>query len=235
METLLVINSSARVTRSITRRLTARFADGWKANHPGGEIISRDVGLNPPPPVDESWIAAAFAAPAERTPAMHALGLSETLINEIVTADAIVLGVPMYDFGMPAQLKAYVDQVVRIGRTFAFDATAADPYRPLLASKPVLAILSAGDGALHIGGALAHLNFLEPHLQTVLGFIGLNDVTFVRAGYDEYQDDRTKRSLAAAESAVDRLLQRFAVAQPDEEPQPSSSRSLEDRGAMLQT
>lgn len=191
--------------------------------------------MNPPPPVDESWIAAAFAAPTERTPAMHdALALSETLINEIVTADAIILGVPMYNFGMPAQLKAYVDQVVRIGRTFAFDATAADSYRPLLASK-VLAILSAGDGALHIGGALAHLNFLEPHLQTILGFIGLNDVTFVRAGNDEYQGDRTKRSLAAAESAVDKLLQRFAVAQPDEEPQPSSSPPCQDRGAMLQT
>ncbi len=207
MKTLLVVNSSGRVTRSITRQLTDRFANGWKSRRSGTETISRDVGLNPPPPVNESWIAAAFEAPEKRTPAMReALALSDVLINEIIAADTIVLGVPMYNFGMPAALKAYVDQVVRIGRAFDFDASAAEPYSPLLPSKPVVAILSAGDGALHIGGELAHLNFLEPHLQTILGFIGLTDVTFVRAGYDEYQDDRAKRSLASAQSAVDELL-----------------------------
>ncbi len=210
MKNLLVINSSGRVTRSITRHLTARFVSGWKSGNPSAESIHRDVGLTPPPPVDEAWIAAGFEVSEKRTPAMReALAWSDSLIDEINAADALVLGVPMYNFGMPAQLKAYFDQIVRIGRTFDFDATAENPYRPLLVSKPVVAILSAGDGALHIGGALAHLNFLEPHLRTILEFIGLNDVTFVRAGYDEYQDDRAKRSLAAAESAVDKILERL--------------------------
>lgn len=214
MKTLLVINSSGRVTRSITRQLTTRFADGWISLYCGAEIRSCDVGLNPPPPVNERWIAAAFAAPTERTSVMHeALALSDAMLDEIIAADAIVLGVPMYNFGMPAQLKAYVDQIVRIGRAFDFDASAHEPYRPLLSSKPVVVIVSAGDGSLHPGGALAHLNFLEPHLATILGFIGLTDVTFVRAGYDEYQDDRAKRSLAAAESAVDEVLARLLGAE----------------------
>ncbi|MEW6305641.1 MAG: NAD(P)H-dependent oxidoreductase [Verrucomicrobiota bacterium] len=206
MKTLLVINSSGRVTRSITRHLTQRFAEAWRARNPDGAMVLRDVGQDPPPAVNESWIAAAFASPGERTSAMNeALRLSETLIEELATADVIVMGAPVYNFGMPAQLKAYFDQVVRVGRTFGFDANAAEHYRPLLPSRPVIVVTAAGDGAILPGGALAHTNFLEPHLQTVLGFIGLTDVKFVRVGFDEFGGDRLKRSLAAAEVALDEL------------------------------
>lgn len=208
MNSLLVINSSGRTTRSITRHLTARFTAGWRVRHPEGEVVVRDVGLQSPPAVDETWIAAANPASVV---SHHPLAISETLIEEISRAAVIILGSPIYNFGMPAQLKAYFDQVVRIGRTFAFDASAADPYRPLLASKPVFAMVSVGDGSLLPGGALEHLNFLEPHLATILGFVGLTDVTFIRAGYEEYQDDRAKRSLAAAEAAVDEAMDRLGA------------------------
>ena len=211
MNSLLVINSSGRTTRSITRHLTARFVAGWRFHRPDAEIVVRDVGLNPPPVVSEAWIAAAYAGTDQReTSSPDPLAISETLIDEIVRAEAIVLGVPMYNFGMPAQLKAYFDQIVRVGQTFAFEPGAAEPYRPLLASKPVVAMTSVGDGSLLPGGALAHLNFLEPHLATILGFIGLTDLTFIRAGYEEYQDARLKRSLAAAEAAVDETAERLA-------------------------
>lgn len=215
MKSLLVINSSGRVTRSITRHLTSRFSEAWLGRNPGGIVVPRDVGQHPPAAVDEAWIAAAFAQLAERDVCGNeALALSDTLIDEIIQADIIVLGVPMYNFGMPAQLKAFVDQVVRVGRTFAFDAVAADPYQPLLESKPVVVITSAGDGAIHPGGSLAHMNFLEPHLETVFGFIGLTDVTFVRVGYDEYQDGRLKRSLASAEATIDQLVERLTSSEP---------------------
>ena len=210
MKTLLVVNSSSRATRSVTRQLSARFADKWSAANPDGNIVRREVGLQPPPPVDEAWIAAACAPPSEDLPA-ESLRISNSLIDEIIQADVIVLGVPMYNFGMPAQMKAYFDQIVRMGRTFAFDPAAENPYQPLLESKPVIAILSAGDGSLHIGGELERMNFLEPHLATILGFIGLGDFTPIRAGYDEYQDDRTKRSMADAEAAVDDALQNLIL------------------------
>ena len=206
MKILLAINCSGRITRSITRRLTDRFIGVWRSQNPEGTVVQRDIGQNPPSPVNESWISAAFADPAKHTSAMRdALRLSEEFVEEIVAADAIVIGTPIYNFGMPAQLKAYFDQVIRVGRTFAFTADSSDPYRPLLASKPVTVITAAGDGSMYPGGALAHLNFLEPHLTTVLGFIGLTDVTFVRVGYEEFQDDRLKSSLAAAETRIDEI------------------------------
>jgi len=207
MKSLLVIHSSGRNTRSITRRLTARFVAAWSARNSGAEIFTRDIGANPPPPVDEAWIAAAFTLPAERGPAMQdALALSDTLIDEIIRADAVVLGVPIYNFGMPGQFKTYIDQIVRIGRTFDFNVAAVDPYRPLLQPKPVVIITSAGDGSLHPGGAMAHFNFLEPHLETILRFIGLSDLRFIRVGYDEFQDDRFKEAMANAEIAVDKTI-----------------------------
>ena len=212
MKTLLVINSSARTNRSLTRHLTHRFTTGWSLRHPEGRIIHRDLGANPPPAVSESWIAAAFAKPGEQTLAQsEALAPSDELLDEINLADEIVIGVPMYNFGVPAQLKAYIDQIVRIGKTFAFEpADVENPYRPLLPSKPVIVVISVGDGSLHPGGELAHLNFLEPHLVTVLNFIGLSDISLVRVGYDEFKDDRFKKSLAEAELSIDRLVDRRA-------------------------
>ncbi|MGD8174899.1 FMN-dependent NADH-azoreductase [Marinimicrobium sp. ARAG 43.8] len=134
-----------------------------------------------------------------------ALAESETLLNEIESADAIVFGIPMYNFGMPAQLKAYFDQIIRVNRSFAFDASAETPYQPLLADKPVTVMVSVGDGSLLPGGALESLNFLEPHLLTMLGFIGLHSVEFIRVGYEEYQDERLAQALQLAERAIDRL------------------------------
>ncbi|MFQ3670548.1 MAG: NAD(P)H-dependent oxidoreductase [Verrucomicrobiia bacterium] len=206
MKTLLAIHSSGRVTRSITRRLTARFIQTWLGHNPDSRVVERDVTTEPPPVVNEAWITAAFAGlPAQETP--EELRLSETLIQELFQADLIVIGAPIYNFGMPAQLKAYIDQVVRVGRTFAFEPGNPEPYRPLVPYKPVVVITSAGDGDIHPGGPLAHMNHLEPHLTTALEFIGLTDLHFIRAGYDEYQDDRSKRSLAGAEHAVDEWFQ----------------------------
>ena len=206
--TLLVINASARTTRSTTRQLTARFAAGWLARNPGGEIIDRDLGARPVPPISQDWIAAAFSDPAEHTPGMReALALSDALVDELFQASAIVVGAPMYNFGMPAQLKAYIDQIVRVGRTFAFnDPDSANPYQPLVPAKPLVLVTSKGAGGYESGGPAAHLNFLEPHLETVFPFIGLSDLAVVRVAYEEVKDERFRRSMEQAEGEVDRLV-----------------------------
>src|SRR5688572_18740164 len=101
MKSLLVVNSSARTTRSITRHLTARFTATWQALNPGGEIIDRDVGARPVPQITHDWIASAYSDPVDHTTDMlEALSVSDTLIDEIFRASAIVAGVPMYNFGM---------------------------------------------------------------------------------------------------------------------------------------
>lgn len=205
MPRLLVVNSSGRNTRSITRRLTGQFAERWLATHPAGELIERDVTLHLPTPVNETWIASAFAPPEARSPVMWAeLSESETLLAEIESADTLVFGVPMYNFGLPAQLKAYFDQIIRVNRSFTFDPEAEETYQPLLADKPTTVIVSVGDGDLLPGGPIAELNFLEPHLTTMLKFIGLHSVEFVRVGYEEYQDERLKYAIESAEAAVAR-------------------------------
>ena len=212
MNSLLLINASARTTRSITRSLTARFAAAWLARQPEGEIIDRDLGTHPVPPISHDWIASAFTDPAEHTPAMQeALALSESLIDEIFRASAIVMGVPMYNFGMPAQMKAYLDQIIRVGRTFTFnDSNSENPYQPLVPSKPLVIVTSKGADGYEPGGPSAHLNFLEPHLETVFPFIGLSDLSIVRVTLEEAKDERFRQSVAAAEQTIDRLAERIA-------------------------
>lgn len=201
MKTLLVINSSGRVARSVTRRLTARFAETWRGVNPDSAIVIRDVGLSPPSPVSERWITAAFDDSGTRTDDLRE---SEALIQEIISADAVVMGVPMYNFGIPAQLKAYFDQVIRIGRTFAYDPQADAPYKPLLTSKPCIVITSVSDAALYPGGAFAHLNFSDPHLNMLWAFIGITKLSYVRA---EEGLLRNLGALAQVEAEVDRAAQ----------------------------
>src|SRR5215217_7475116 len=141
---LLRIDSSARSQSSDrspygshTRRLTERFTRGWLQRRPNDVLISRDIGQSPPHPVTEKWISAAFTKPDRREPWMNeTLAESDALVDELIAADLIVAGVPMYNFGMPAQFKAYIDNVVRVGRTFGFDRSrTGDPYWPLLAEQ----------------------------------------------------------------------------------------------------
>jgi FMN-dependent NADH-azoreductase len=213
MKSLLVINASGRVTRSITRQLTSRFADAWTARFPDSEVVQRDVGTHAPPALNEAIIAAAFTPEEKRTPAMKdTLALSDKMVDELFRADAIVLGAPMYNFGAPAQLKAYIDSIVRVGRTFAFGGSEENPYQALIPSKPLVIITATGGGGYEPGGAVSHMNFLEPHLKTVFEFIGLSDITFVRVGFEEVKGELYAQSVSAAETALDEIVDRFAAA-----------------------
>lgn len=212
MKTVLQIDASARTERSHTRYLTDLFVKEWRWLRPDDRIVMREIGTQPPPPVNEAWIVAAFTPPENRSPVMQeVLRFSDTLVDELIEADLIVLGTPMYNFGMPAQLKAYVDQIVRVGRTFGLDlSNRQQPYRPLLADKRMLVITAAGDGGYQPGGPLEHMNHLDSHIRSVFGFIGIRDVSFVGVSYDEFSDDRIKRSLSSAETTVSRLADQLA-------------------------
>jgi FMN-dependent NADH-azoreductase len=178
MPTLLHIDASPRGERSVSRRLTHEFAAAWKQARPQGKIIYRDLGHNPVPLVTETTIAAAFTPPDALSPELGAaLAISNELIAELETASEYVLGVPMHNFSMPAGFKAYIDQIVRVGRTFAVDESG---YKGLLHGKKATVITSSG-GAYRSGTPFAPYNYLEPWLRTILGFIGVTDVEVVVA------------------------------------------------------
>ena len=116
---LLQIDSSAR-TSSATRQLTARFVAEWRENHPDGEVVHRDLSATTLPLITDDWGAAQLEE-SKRTPAQRSyLSTSDELIEELQAADTVVVGAPMYNFTIPSTLKAWIDQVVRIGKTFNY-------------------------------------------------------------------------------------------------------------------
>jgi FMN-dependent NADH-azoreductase len=220
MTTLLHIDSSARPGRSgtdargsHTRRLTHRFVQRWRQIEPTVNVIYRDVGLNPPPPVSGDWIRAAFTPEHARDASMReVLATSDELITELVAADVIVAGVPMYNFGPPAQFKAYIDNVVRVGKTFGFDRSrAGDPYWPLLAEqgKRLVILSSRGDYGYEPGERIADRNHVEASVRTAFAYIGITQSWSVAVEYDEFADRRLLASIEQAEHDVDRLVQQL--------------------------
>ncbi len=118
--TILLIQASPRGARSQSRTAAAQLLAHLRSLHPGAKVVERDLAKNVPPPVDEPWIAAAFTPAERRTPEMAAaLRISDSLIDELLAADIVVLATPKYNFSVPANLKAWIDQIVRVGRTFA--------------------------------------------------------------------------------------------------------------------
>lgn len=217
MTTLLHIDSSARVTRSISRSLSARFVDGWLARRPGDRVIRRDLAANPPPLLDESWIAAAFTPPEKRDAAMRAaLAYSDAVEEEVFAADLIVMGAPMYNSGMPGALKAWFDQVIRVGRTFSFDLARGDrPIEPLLSGKRLVVLSSYGEFGMGPGDVRASENHLGPHLAALAPSLGVaaDDVRTIAAEYQEFGGERHARSRAEAEAAIDALVAEMADAE----------------------
>lgn len=221
MTTLLHLDASARPGLSgthphgsHTRRLSARFVAHWKSLRPDDTVLYRDVGQSPPPPVTGDWIHAAFTPPAAREAWMHeVLATSDGLVDELISADLIVAAVPMYNFGVPAGFKAYIDNIVRVGRTFGFDRQREGaPYWPLLAGQGKrLVLLSArGDAGYEPGSPLATHNHVEPAVRTAFAYIGIDAVDSVAVEYDEFADTRLAASIAAAERSVDQLAAALA-------------------------
>ncbi|MHA7777004.1 FMN-dependent NADH-azoreductase [Roseibium sp. M-1] len=221
MSTLLHIDSSARSGGSDehrfgshSRRLTRRFATAWSQSRPQDAVIYRDVGVNSPQPVTGNWIHAAFTKPEDREPWMgDVLAESDALIDELLAADIIVAGVPMYNFGVPAQFKAYIDNIVRVGRTFGFDRSrAGEPYWPMIPPGKSLVILSSrGDYGYGRGGRLEAKNHVEPAVMTPFAYLGITDVHSVAIEYDEFADARLAQSIATAEQEVDALVARLSA------------------------
>lgn len=195
---------------SHSRNLTQRFVSQWLARRAQDSLTYRDIGQNPPSIIDHDWIAAAFTPEEKREPWMHdTLTESDLLVDELLAADVLVIGAPLYNFGMPAALKAWIDQIVRTGRTVAFDdSNPLDPYVPLLADRPRHAVILSARGGVGFdaGGAMAHMNHLEPSLITALGFIGITQVHQIAIEGQEVGGELLAESVAQAMNQIDALV-----------------------------
>ncbi|HEY9643901.1 MAG TPA: FMN-dependent NADH-azoreductase [Coleofasciculaceae cyanobacterium] len=208
MAHLLQIDSSPRGERSHSRKLTQEFVEAWQQAHPADVVTYRDVGRNPVPHVDEPLIAAVFTPPEQRTAEMwEALRISDQLVDELLAADIYVIGVPMYNFSIPSTFKAYIDQIVRIGRTVAFEPeNAANPYKPLVLGKKMFIIATRGGSGFGSGECNEKLNYQDPYLRTIFGFMGITDITFIQVENDELGGASFAQSIAAARSQVAQLV-----------------------------
>ncbi|RZU41421.1 FMN-dependent NADH-azoreductase [Edaphobacter modestus] len=177
MPTLLHIDSSP-LESSISRELTREFTKAWKNRNPEGRVIDRNLSAIPPKPIDQTWVGASFTPEGGRTPEQKAvLAESDTLIAELDQANEIVIGVAMHNFSIPSVLKLWIDQVARSGKTFAYGATGPEG---LLKGKKAT-ILTASGGVYEAGTPAGAMNFIEPYLRAILGFMGITDVKFVNA------------------------------------------------------
>ncbi len=170
--TLFHLNASARAEGSVTRDLSQRLVD--RLSDAETDILARDIGTAPLPLLSEAWVGANFTPDEARTPAQReTLALSDALIAELEAADTLVLGIPIYNFGVPAAFKAWIDLVARARKTFKYTETG--PVG-LLAGKTAYVIVASGGTA-----AGSEIDFATPYLRHVLGFLGIDDVTIIAA------------------------------------------------------
>ncbi|HEY4010707.1 MAG TPA: NAD(P)H-dependent oxidoreductase [Acidobacteriaceae bacterium] len=176
MPTLLHLDVSPRGDYSVSRHLSKSVAEQWKKNNPGGKVIYRDLSVKPLPFVDLPWIAAAYSTPDQHTPEQKAaIAVSNELVDEVLAADEILIGSPMFNFNLPAALKGWVDHIVRLGRTFN------EKYEGLATGKKAR-IAMASMGTYGPGAYMEKADFFSPYIRFILGFIGIKDVEIYLAG-----------------------------------------------------
>ncbi len=192
---ILQINSSARADASHSTALANALAERLLAAHPGARRVVRDLVGTPHPPLDEAALQALFTPPAQRTPAQAArVALDDALIEEVQAADVVVLAVPMYNFGVPVQLKNWIDAISRAKVTFRYTDQGAEG---LLKGKAVYVILTRG-GRYRDTPA----DTQAPYLRTVLSFLGMTDIRFIYAEGLAMGPDAERASLAAAREEI---------------------------------
>lgn len=168
MSTLLHIDSSPMLDGSVSRELSAAFVAEWVSANAAGKVITRDLYARPIAPIDAAWVAAVRAPADQRTAEQHELlALSESLIGELEEADEYVIAAPLHNFGVPAVLKLWIDQITRAQRTFSYgDGTVPTG---LLRNKKATFIVATG------GPQMDAYNFVGPYLLTLFGFLGVTD------------------------------------------------------------
>ncbi|WP_068638429.1 FMN-dependent NADH-azoreductase [Thauera butanivorans] len=196
---ILQINGSARSEGANSTRVANGIVARLLAAGPQARVVLRDLARDPAPIIDEAALGALFSPVEQRTPEQAArVAASDALIAEVQAADVIVLGVPMYNFGIPSQLKNWIDAIARAGVTFRYTENGPEG---LLKGKKVFVAFARGG---RYRGTPADTQ--TPYLQTVLGFVGLTDVRFVYAEGLNMGEEAAQQGFAQAEADMDAVL-----------------------------
>lgn len=176
MTKLLFVETSPRGDHSISRNMTRRFVAEWQTAHPDGEVVHRDLMETDLQFIDAQWLQAYFTPPEYQSPEMKAeLRLSDELVGELVACDHLVIATPVYNYNVPAKLKAWIDSIVRKGLTLGLDG------KGLLTGKTATVLMASG-GVYTEGSPIRDRDIATQYLRLVLGVIGITDVTVVSGG-----------------------------------------------------
>ena len=198
MTTLLQINTSLNAHQGNSSQLADRFVSAWKASHTDGNVVVRDVGAEPIPHLDADRFGAFLAKPEDRTPAQQAVAaFSDALIEELKAADVIVLGLPLYNFGIPSTLKSWIDHIARAGVTFRYTETG--PVG-LLTGKKVY--IFAARGGKYAG---TPLDTQTNYIRDFFAFLGMSDIEFVYAEGLAMGEEPKQAALTQAHRELERL------------------------------
>jgi FMN-dependent NADH-azoreductase len=201
MSNILLITSSPRATASFSTRIARNLAEKLASRDANSIISVRDLVAEPLPHIDDTFATARITPPERLTsPQKAALSLSDALVAELSGADTIIIAAAMINFGIPSNLKAYIDHVLRPGVTFKYSEKGPEG---LLRGKKVYLVLARG--GVYSQGFMQSLNFQDPYLKAVLGFIGLADVEVVAAEGVAFGPEAAEKSVNAALERVSAL------------------------------
>ncbi len=207
MVKLLAVNSSPVERNSISRRLLGSFVKHYHEKYPDDEIAERDIGKSPPPHLTEMLIGAYFIPVDNHDEQQRlAISLSDELVCEFLASDVVVIGSPMHNFGITSGLKAYIDHIVRVGRTFQYGAQG--PIG-LASGKKVIVITSRGSD-YSIGSPLHSMEHQESYLRSIFAFIGISDVVFLHCQGTALSPDSRQLAMDMAETQIDPAIAALA-------------------------
>lgn len=199
---ILIVNSSARSEGSVSRDLVQELVSSLQASHGELDITHRDLAQGIPF-VSQDWIAANFTDDADRDDAQRKeLAVSDSLVNELQEAEVLIVGVPVYNFGIPATLKAWIDMIARARKTFRYTSNGPEG---LLSGKKAYLVIASGGVPVD-----SPVDFATPYLRHALRFIGITDVEVIAA---EQINSRGNLAMEAARNQISRLT--TANAAPD--------------------
>jgi FMN-dependent NADH-azoreductase len=206
MQNILLIESSPRGAQAYSHQAAQSIVNELQGRYPEAKVVIRDLAQNPPPHIGQAFVSALRTRPEERTPdQVKQLAYSDSMIDELLAADLIVIASPTHNFTIPSTLKSWIDHVARAGRTFIY--TSNGPQGLVTGKRAILAL--ASDGVFSNGPA-KYFDFLEPYLRAILGFIGITDVDAVRVEGVAMSAIGPEKALAAATAQSKQVVAQLA-------------------------